>query len=122
MIGRAVMNDPVMLAHADSYIYGEKSDPPTALSRRTLLQSYMEYLDDTQNHKIEFSDETPSSMKSVFPLMKPILGIFSNKVGNKAFRRAIDTKVRESAGLKRASEILHEAMSIVDDEILDEVL
>lgn len=88
MIGRAAWNNPIILANADTKIFGEKSDP--CFSRREILEKYMDYCD-------IMSSEEPSLMRPV-TMMQPSSQIMLNAMrnlaaglkGNSKFRIALN--------------------------------
>ncbi|CDJ35236.1 tRNA-dihydrouridine synthase, related [Eimeria mitis] len=108
MIGRAAMNDPCCLAHADKLIYGASANPESAHCRRSLLMAYTDYLE-----RYEARVDEP---KSPFVLLKPILGVLSGMPGQRHFRHTLDTKIRRSAPDETAVEALHQAIDAVDHE------
>ncbi|KAL8272344.1 hypothetical protein Esti_003634 [Eimeria stiedai] len=108
MIGRAAANDPCCLAQADTLVYGAKSNPESARSRRSLLLAYVDYL--------EKVDRTSTKSKSAFVLLKPVLGVLNGMPGQRHFSHTLDTKIRHSAPNETAAEALLQAMDAVENE------
>eukprot|EP00920_Eleutheroschizon_duboscqi_P001283 GHVT01002884.1.p1 GENE.GHVT01002884.1~~GHVT01002884.1.p1 ORF type:complete len:250 (+),score=4.41 GHVT01002884.1:212-961(+) len=44
MMGRAIANNPVLLASADKFIFGARAAPATAATRLSVLENYLAYL------------------------------------------------------------------------------
>ncbi len=75
MMGRAAYHNPYMLAEVDTAIYGDNTP---GLSREAVLSVYCDYIEQ------ELLQNTP-----IFPLIKPILGLFQGMPGAKIWRRSI---------------------------------
>mmetsp|Transcript_43615 Transcript_43615/g.102839 ORF Transcript_43615/g.102839 Transcript_43615/m.102839 type:complete len:442 (+) Transcript_43615:75-1400(+) len=90
MMGRATMNNPCILWDVDRYIYGE-SNPHSAPSRRTIVDEYCAYLEKAHPPDSEAAERAGVSHRA----MKPILGLFTGLPGNKHFRNALDTRIRD---------------------------
>lgn len=96
MLGRAVLNDPFMLATADSRYFGQ---PNPGLTRRQCMERYMDYCDFMQ------SDEGPrkdfrgkiSTMGSAL-MVKAVHNAFKGCQGNGQYRRAMDEEYCEKNG------------------------
>ena len=85
MLGRAVMNNPILLYDADRAIYQKHANPATAFSRRTILEGYRDFLHD-------IPEDTTTS---VFIALKPVIGFFFNQPGNRKWRNLIDILARD---------------------------
>lgn len=81
MIGRAAYNHPWMLRHADTMLMGCENDP--GLSRRTIIEKYLDYAEDIQE---QWKDHSKYQMKSS-DLMKPMLTLFHHEYGSKRFKQ-----------------------------------
>ena len=115
MMGRAAMNTPCEFAAADSVLYNEDTDPATALSRRSLLEGYADYLHDKYPVEIQISPG------KIFTALKPVIGVFHGLKGNRQWRVSLDHLCRDIALRQELgpSGILLEAMKGIDDDILD---
>lgn len=82
MVGRAANDKPAFLADCDRRIYGCKSNPLTAESRRTVLEGYMDYLAREQHS----DDHNP---RHAFPLLRPVVGLFHGTRASKIFRQTL---------------------------------
>ncbi|PHJ16273.1 dihydrouridine synthase [Cystoisospora suis] len=105
MIGRAAAADPCVLAGVDTEFYGLSSSPPSATSRRSVLHAYGQYLKRCD----------PDREKSVFPLLKPVVGVLSGMPGHRLFRFTLDRIMREKSHGMPAHAILQHAVSTVDE-------
>lgn len=96
MIGRAVCNNPYLLARADQLIYGDAGNPP---SRAEILENFIEYVEK------QLAQGVPLQRMS-----RHILGLFQGQAGARAWRRHLsEHAVRNGAGL----EVLSEASRLV---------
>lgn len=96
MIGRAVCNDPYMLADADRLIFGDTRQP---LARREVLNAFMQY-----------TGEQLARGVSLHRMTRHILGLFQGQAGARAWRRYLSEQAgRGDAGV----EILSEASRLV---------
>lgn len=91
MVGRAISNNICMLAETDTKIYNKISDPISAFSRRTLLESYGEYLHDRYD---EIWEESKQKISAFVPI-RPILSIFHGEHGNRKWRQHVDSLSKE---------------------------
>lgn len=107
MIGRAAAENPCLLAHADTYIYQEPRNPPTALTRQTVLNAYLDYL--------ESLDSYATTGSKSFTFLKPILGLLHSQQGNRFFRRQLDFLIRKSAEETPAQDILRQCLRLTED-------
>ncbi len=73
MLGRAIMDNPYLLAEVDNLFYGQKT---VSLSRETALQYYLAYVKEQRKKNI------PVSI-----LARPIMGLYQGCIGAKAWRR-----------------------------------
>jgi tRNA-dihydrouridine synthase len=88
MLGRAVQNDPFMLAAADSTYFGQR-DP--GLSRRACMERYMDYCDFMQSPEgpvQEYRDKRVVVSPAV--MVKAVHHVFRGCKGNGYYRRAMD--------------------------------
>jgi tRNA-dihydrouridine synthase A len=84
MIGRAVWNDPYLLAEADSKLFGEEG--ATAPTRAEVAYALHEYT----AHRMEAGDRAAHVLRHVGPL-------FAGQVGVKAWKRALADASRTGA-------------------------
>ena len=115
MMGRAAMNTPCEFATVDTYMYNEDVNPLSAMSRRTLLESYADYLHDKYPVDLELAPG------KIFTALKPTLSVFHGHRGNRQWRVTLDhlcrdTKLRSEIG---PSGILIEALKSVEEDVLD---
>ncbi|MDX2164171.1 MAG: tRNA dihydrouridine(20/20a) synthase DusA [Gammaproteobacteria bacterium] len=73
MLGRAIMDNPYLLAEVDAIFYGQKTIP---LSRENALECYVAYVKEQRKKNI------PVSI-----LSRPIMGLYQGCIGAKAWRR-----------------------------------
>ena len=93
MLGRAVCNDPYMLAGVDKELFGVNNMP---VSRTQILQNYMHYM------KAEMANG-----ENLYAMARHILGLFHGQYGARAFRRHLSTKAHKmDAGVEIVSEAL----------------
>ena len=96
MLGRAVCNNPYLLAGVDKYLFGVNN---IATSRMETLQNYMRYMER------EMADG-----ENLYAMARHILGLFHGQHGARAYRRHLTTKaVQMNAGM----EIVREAAALV---------
>ncbi|SPJ10258.1 dihydrouridine synthase, putative [Plasmodium sp. DRC-Itaito] len=105
MIGRACMENITVLSQTDKLVYNQDS-PPTAYSRRTILETYKKYLE---------KNSLFYNLSSSFELLKPVLGILKGMPGHRIFRNKIDTYIRNYTSTLPCSEILEKAIADVDN-------
>lgn len=119
MIGRGAMNTPTMLWDVDRSIYGDPA-PSTAMTRRRLLDSYCEYLEEVH------PPGEPRPTGVVHLAVKPTLALFSGMRGNKVYRNALDAKMRDEACRTAGpAHVLSEAIRAIEEfnpGVLDEPL
>jgi tRNA-dihydrouridine synthase A len=117
MLGRAAMNTPCIFANTDVLLYGEDENPPTAQTRRNLLDSYCEYIHD----KYSIPIDSVVTTGQVFQATKPLLGVFHGHKGNRHWRSALD-KLSRSEDIRREygiAGIIEQCIKDIDWEILD---
>ena len=96
MLGRAVCNNPYLLAGVDNYLFGVNNIAP---SRMETLQNYMRYMER------EMADG-----ENLYAMARHIIGLFHGQSGARAYRRHLTTKaVQTNAG----TEIIGEAAAMV---------
>ncbi len=96
MIGRAVYQNPYMLAEADKEIFSAKTEP---LTRLQIMEQLIPYIEK------ELTDGTRLSHTT-----RHILGLFQNQQGARLFRRHLaENSYQEGAGI----EVLNEALKYV---------
>jgi len=99
MIGRAVYNDPWMLADADRLIFGEDTNP--ASSRRQALESLYPWIE------VELAAGAP-----LHHITRHLLGLFNGQPGARRWRRHLSENAnRKGAGLH----VLEHAASLVGE-------
>ncbi len=97
MLGRAVCNNPYLLAGVDKYLFGVNN---IAASRMESLQNYMRYM-----------EREMAGGENLYAMARHILGLFHGQRGARAYRRHLTTKaVQMNAGL----EIVREAAALVN--------
>ena len=96
MLGRAVCNNPYLLAGVDKYLFGVNN---IAASRIETLQNYMRYM-----------EREMAGGENLYAMARHILGLFHGQHGARAYRRHLTTKaVQMNAGV----EIVREAAAMV---------
>ena len=96
MLGRAVCNNPYLLAGVDKYLFGANN---ITNSRMETLKNYMRYM-----------EKEMAGGENLYAMARHILGLFHGQRGARAYRRHLTTKaVRMSAGV----EIVREAATLV---------
>ncbi len=97
MLGRAVCNNPYLLAGVDKYLFGVNN---IAASRMESLQNYMRYM-----------EREMAGGENLYAMARHIIGLFHGQRGARAYRRHLTTKaVQMNAGL----EIVREAAALVN--------
>ena len=97
MIGRAICNNPYLLASVDQDIFQESK--PT-VSRHEILQQYIEYIESQLSKDVHLSH-----------MSRHILGLFQGHQGARAYRRLLSEKAyKPGAGIQ----VIKEAMQLVD--------
>ncbi|KAF4675043.1 hypothetical protein FOL47_008354 [Perkinsus chesapeaki] len=116
MIGRAAYNNPCILHDADVYLYGCDENPITAQSRGALLEAYADYLHD----RYPLESDSPLTPGTFATSLKPTLGTFANKVGNRAYRHAIDglIKAHKHSGEAGPGDVIRMAMKELPEDVL----
>ena len=93
MLGRAVCNNPYLLAGVDKNLFGVNN---MAASRTHILQNYMHYM------KAEMANG-----ENLYAMARHILGLFHGQYGARAFRRHLTTQAHKiDAGVEIVSEAL----------------
>ena len=96
MLGRAVCNNPYLLAGVDKCLFGVNNIAP---SRMETLQNYMRYM-----------DREMAGGENLYAMARHILGLFHGQRGARAYRRHVTTKaVQINAGM----ETIREAAALV---------
>ncbi len=96
MVGRAICNNPYMLAEAEKKIFGNHIKP----SRHEVLQHYMCYM-----------TEEIKKGHSLKHMSRHILGLYQGHVGAKAYRRFLSEHAHKpNSGI----EVIKEAMNLVE--------
>ena len=97
MLGRAVCNNPYLLAGVDKYLFGVNN---IAASRMETLQNYMRYM-----------EREMAGGENLYAMARHIIGLFHGQHGARAYRRYLTTKaVQMNAGM----EIVREAAALVN--------
>lgn len=97
MLGRAVCNNPYLLAGVDKYLFGVNN---IAASRMETLQNYMRYM-----------EREMAGGENLYAMARHIIGLFHGQHGARAYRRHLTTKaVQMNAGM----EIVREAAALVN--------
>ncbi|KAF4679982.1 hypothetical protein FOZ62_010976, partial [Perkinsus olseni] len=120
MIGRAAYNNPCMLHDTDVYLYGCDENPASAQSRGALLEAYADYLHD----RYPLESDSPLTPGTFATSLKPTLGTFANKSGNRAYRQAVDSliKVHKRSGEVGPGDVIRMAMKEMPEDVLWEPL
>ena len=93
MLGRAVCNNPYLLAGVDKTLFGVNN---MAISRTQILQNYMHYM------KAEMANG-----ENLYAMARHILGLFHGQYGARAYRRHLTTTAcKTDAGVDIVSEAL----------------
>ncbi len=103
MIGRASYENPLLLCFIDDIIEGK--EPDTDLTRRKIFKEIVRYAEELEG----------CGHKSI-PILKHLPGFMHGKRGSKAWKQAIMPPYEKD----KASDIIRDAMSIIDEEVLDE--
>ncbi len=125
MMGRAVWNNPLVLADVDSSVYKCRRDP--CLTRRQMVLEYGEHCDALQERAARVisastrdTHSTPAAIQSSYKasLTAGLCNIFSGVKNNKEFTKRMHHTIGPGILI---SDYIQEAMtSIFADEILDE--
>ncbi|KAF4668636.1 hypothetical protein FOZ61_006102 [Perkinsus olseni] len=120
MIGRAAYNNPCMLHDTDVYLYGCDENPASAQSRGALLEAYADYLHD----RYPLESDSPLTPGTFATSLKPTLGTFANKSGNRAYRQAVDSliKAHKRSGEVGPGDVIRMAMREMPEDVLWEPL
>ncbi|EER12264.1 tRNA-dihydrouridine synthase A, putative [Perkinsus marinus ATCC 50983] len=120
MIGRAAYNNPCMLHDADVYLYGCDENPVSAESRGALLEAYADYLHD----RYPLESDSPLTPGTFATSLKPTLGTFANKSGNRMYRHTIDGLIKAHKRDREVGpgDVVRMAMREMPEELLWEPL
>ncbi|ETI51765.1 hypothetical protein L914_04764 [Phytophthora nicotianae] len=118
MIGRAAYNTPWNFRDADRLIFNAERNPN--LSRREIIELYLEYAEDLQAKwgSTEPLSDSPYTM-ATSALMKPLLALFNGEFGGKAFKREISAQWAKKGPRPELREMIENAMKVLPDEVLD---
>lgn len=98
MLGRAVCDDPGLLAGVDKTLFNVDNEP---ISRRELLENYMLYME----------TELAQSGGSLRAMLRPLLGLFRGQPRARAYRRCLS----EQGGRKNAgAEVVRQALALLE--------
>lgn len=93
MLGRAVCNNPYLLAEVDKNLFGVNN---MAVSRRQVLEEYMCYMETEM-----------ANGENLYAMARHILGLYHGQYGARAYRRHLTTNAHQSnAGVKIVDEAL----------------
>ena len=99
MLGRAICNNPYLLAGLDKCLFGMNNIVP---SRMQTLHNYMRYM-----------EREVADGERLYAMARHLLGLFHAQRGARAYRRHLTTKaVQASAGM----EVIREAVALVNFE------
>ena len=91
MLGRAVCNNPYLLAGVDKCLFGVNNIPAT---RMEILHSYMHYMESQM-----------AEGENLYAMARHILGLFHGQYGARAYRRHLTTRaVKVDAGMETVRE------------------
>ncbi|KAL3662886.1 hypothetical protein V7S43_012286 [Phytophthora oleae] len=118
MIGRAAYNTPWNFRDADRLIF--KADRNPNLSRREIIERYLEYAEDLQAKwgSTKPLSDSPYTM-ATSALMRPLLALFNGEFGGKAFKREISAQWAKKGPRPELREMIENAMKVLPDEVLD---
>ena len=97
MLGRAVVDDPMVLAEVDAAVFGDTAGP--ALSRVAIAEAMIPYLEERAR-----AGEPPG------PLLRPMLNLFVGVPGARHWRRLLSEGLKRGAG---AAGIVRGALRVV---------
>ncbi|KAL7694246.1 putative tRNA-dihydrouridine synthase, aldolase-type TIM barrel, DUS-like, FMN-binding protein [Plasmopara halstedii] len=118
MIGRAAYNSPWNFRDADRLIFNADRNPN--LSRREIIQKYLEYAENLQDKwgSSKPLSELPYTM-ATSALMKPLLTLFNGEIGGKAFKREISAQWARKGQRPELREMVENALKVIPVEVLD---
>ncbi len=96
MMGRAICNNPYLLAQADQVVFGDTGPVP---SRHDVMQQFIHYIEQEMRKGVSFSRMT-----------RHILGMFYGQGGARAFRRYLSENIYQT---NTGVEVIEQAMSLV---------
>lgn len=96
MLGRAVCDNPYLLAEADRRVFGSADPPP---SRAEILAGYIEYVERQMRDGTRLNH-----------LSRHVLGLFQGQPGARAFRRFVSER---SVGTGAGADVLRRAAALV---------
>ena len=99
MLGRAVCDDPGLLAGVDKTLFNVDNEP---IPRRELLENYMLYME------TELAQSGGGSLRA---MLRPLLGLFRGQPRARAYRRCLS----EQGGRKNAgAEVVRQALALLE--------
>jgi tRNA-dihydrouridine synthase A len=122
MIGRAVYNNPLLLATADSTFFGLRD---SCVSRRRVAESYMDYCEWAQGEAgpARVSSRGKRQQATTAILLKPVhnlmVGLQHNSQYKVVLNDAYVSRVREGDANPPPRAIIEEALAVLRDEDLD---
>ena len=96
MMGRAICNNPYLLAQADQLVFGDTGPVP---SRHDVMQQFIHYIEQEMRKGVSFSRMT-----------RHILGMFYGQGGARAFRRHLSENIYQA---NSGVEVIEQAISLV---------
>jgi tRNA-dihydrouridine synthase A len=102
MIGRASIDDPYILAHADRAIFGASTAVPT---RRAIVEGLLAYAEELAERGVPFHR-----------LGRHVLGLFAGRPGGRAWRRILS---EQGHGADAGPGVLRAALAQIPAEVLD---
>eukprot|EP01039_Chlorochromonas_danica_P004029 gene4029-4407_t len=105
MVGRAVTSNPFHWRHVDSKLYGQSD---TGLTRRQLLEDYMEYA---------AKEEEVCGPRVRRPIVKAIVNLFHGEPRGKAYRIELDRLVNQDD--VPIGQVIQRSMQVLSTAVLD---
>ena len=100
MLGRAVCNNPYLLAGVDKTLFGMNN---MTVSRRKILDGYMQYMETEM-----------ANGENLYAMSRHILGLFHGQYGACAYRRYLSTEAhKKNAGV----EIINQALALIEESV-----
>lgn len=99
MLGRAIWNNPWLLAEVDTRLYG---DDPAGLTRHQAVRAYLPHV-----------EARLQAGERLNPMIRPLLGVFQGVPGARRFRRLLSERAHLSG---EGPELLEQALALVPEE------
>ncbi|SFX05926.1 tRNA dihydrouridine(20/20a) synthase DusA [Marinospirillum alkaliphilum] len=99
MLGRAIWNNPWLVAEVDQQLMG---DPATGLTRHQAIRDYLPYVE----QRLQAGDR-------LNPMIRPLLGLFQGVPGARRFRRLLSERAHLAG---EGPELLEQALALVPEQ------